>query len=131
MKIVPVVAVFHADRKRVGRTDITKLIAFRNYADAPEKKNRFQARIRIPLRRSSAVFAHRLAAVCSVSQPFFHTRSTIITFHIPRHPYIHKKIFTGQVEVYSGEKNSVTVKLFSSKRIYKESLHTKKKKIAG
>ena len=39
MKIIPVVAVAHVDR-REGRTDITKLVAFRNCANAKgEKKN--------------------------------------------------------------------------------------------
>ena len=39
MKVSPVVAEFLADRRGDGRTDITKLIvAFRNFANAPEKK---------------------------------------------------------------------------------------------
>jgi len=132
-KIRRVVAEFHADRRRDGRTDITKLtVAFRNFANAPEKKKKTISSkdsniIETPFR------SIRTQISCSVQRlltflPYTKHRNN---FSYPEAPLHTCENIYRPGKVYSGEKNSVSAKLLSSKCICKELLHTNRIHLAG
>ena len=113
MKVSPVVAEFHADRRRDGRTDITKLIvAFRNFANAPEKKKKKISS------KDSNITETPFRSICTQISRTVQRLPTFLpytkhhnNFSYPEAPlHTHENIYRPG-KVCSGEKNSVTVKL--------------------